>query len=98
MLFNVLDSTVVLRNILRVLFRAFIAWTHLHTWGLREFSKVLQTLDCFSGLVNYLEFSDPLLFRWGYVNTEKSALLLKCKLPSRNWDLSQKEFVNKFMR
>ena len=40
--------------------------------GLGEFSKVMQTLDYFSGLHNCLEFSQPSsVFRLGYVNTEK---------------------------
>ena len=46
----------------------------VHIGVLGEFSTVMQTL---SGLHNCLEFSQlPLVFRWGYVNTEKSPLLL----------------------
>ena len=38
--------------------------------GLREFSKVIQSLDYTSGFHNCLEFSEN-LFRGGYLNTEK---------------------------
>ena len=39
---------------------------------LEEFSTVMQTLDYFSGLHNMFPIlSTPLVFRWGYVNTEK---------------------------
>ena len=41
---------------------------------LGEFSKVMQTLDHISGLLNS---SNPLVFRWGYVNTEKVLYCLK---------------------
>ena len=35
----------------------------------------MQTLDCVSGLHNFLKFSQPpLVFRWEYVNTEKKVL------------------------
>ena len=48
---------------------------HLNSRGLGESSKVMQTLDYVSSLHNCLEFSailpTLLVFRWGYVNTEK---------------------------
>ena len=37
-----------------------------------NFLKVMRTLDCVSGLHNFLKyFQPPLVFRWEYVNTEK---------------------------
>ena len=37
-----------------------------------NFLKVMRTLDCVSGLHNFLKFFQPsLVFRWEYVNTEK---------------------------
>ena len=42
-----------------------------HSGELGEFSTVMQTLDCVSGLHNCLEFSQlPLVLRWSYGNTE----------------------------
>ena len=40
-----------------------------------NFLKVMRTLDCVSGLHNFLKFfQPPLVFRWQYVNTVKKVL------------------------
>ena len=49
--------------------------------ALREFSKVIQTLDYISGWYNCLEFTENLLvFRGGYLNTEKVLCRSSCIL------------------
>ena len=55
----------------RGLFRVCIALSK-QEGELGEFETVMQTRDTVKGLHNCLEISQlPLLFRWGYVNTEK---------------------------
>ena len=54
---------------------------HTRCWLLGEFSTLMQTLDCVSGLHNCLDFSQlPLVFWWGYRNTENVLYCLNSSL------------------
>ena len=64
-----------------------------HSGKLEEFSTVMQTLDCVSGLHNCREFSQlPLVFRWDYGNTEN---VLYCLNKNRKFrlEIAMVEFI-----
>ena len=57
-----------------------------HSENLKEFSTIIQTLDCVLGLHNCLEFSQlPLVFRWGYGNKENVLYCLIVFVASSMW-------------